>query len=266
MRPLRPGFALLLLALGLGGAAGARGEFSLFQNVWGDVLVATDTTEEGRKLPQASKEQPVYYKGLSMGNLLGEGLRGDQEPGVKELNNFVASVLAKQGYLPARPGKHEPTLLLVLQWGYLDPRTEDLFWFLGYNTRDDIAAPTQINFLGAEVFRRGMRSRTTETILRDAQNPIYGIMISAFDYKTAKTLEPVILWQTRIGLPTNGKSMVEAMPVMLVAAGPAIGRPADKPVLADADAARSGTVNLGELQFLDSFYDPARGPGVGAKK
>lgn len=266
MRFPRARLVLVSLAVVLGSAGTARAEFTLFRNIWGDVLVATDTTEEGKKLPAASKEEPVYYKGLSMGNKLGSGLRGDKEPTVKELNNFAASVLAKQGYLPAQPGKHEPTLLLVLQWGYMDPGTEDLLWFLGYNEKNDIAAPTQIDFLGAEVFRRGMRSRATETILQDAQHPIYGIMISAFDYKTAKTLEPVILWQTRIGLPTNGKSMQDALPVMLVAAGPAIGRPSDKPVLTDADAARAGSVNLGDLQFLDSFDDPMRGKGIGAKK
>jgi len=266
MRLLRPGSALGLLVLTAAGAVTARAEFKFFRNTWGDVLVSTDTTEEGKQLPQASRESPVYYKGLSMGNRLGEGLRGDKEPTVKELNHFTASILAKQGYLPAQPGKHEPTLLLVLQWGYLDPRTEDLFWFLGYHEDQDIAAPTQINFLGAEVFRRGMRSRATEQILSDAQNPIYGIMISAFDYKTAKTLKPVILWQTRIGLPTNGKSMVEAMPAMIAAAGPAIGRPSDRPVMLDADAARAGTVNMDDLKFIDSFHDPARGPGVGTKK
>ena len=51
-----------------------------------------------------------------MGNRLGSGLHGDTEPTIKELNNFAASVLAKQGYLPAKPGVHEPSLLLVLQW------------------------------------------------------------------------------------------------------------------------------------------------------
>ncbi len=75
-----------------------------------------------------------------MGNRLGEGLHGDEEPTVKELSNFTASVLAKQGRLPAQPGKHEPTLLLVLQWGYLRPESDDLLWFLGYNPDNDVAA------------------------------------------------------------------------------------------------------------------------------
>ena len=266
MRLPRPRLALVLLAVALGGSVPAPAEFTLFRNVWGDVLVATDTTEAGKNLPPASREQPVYYKGLSMGNRLGSGLRGDKEPSVKELNNFAASILAKQGYLAAQPGKHEPTLLLVLQWGYLEPSSEDLLWFLGYHMDQDIAAPSQVGLLGAEVFRRGFRSRAVETILQDAQNPIYGIMISAFEYKSAKTLEPVILWQTRIGLPTNGKSMAEALPVMVAAAGPAIGRPSEKPVMLDADAAREGTVNLGELKFLDNFYAPTGGLKDGTKK
>jgi hypothetical protein len=214
-----------------------------------------------------SKEAPAYYKGLSLGNKLGEGLRGDEEPTVKELNAVAATILAKQGYLPAKPGKDEPTLLLVLQWGYIDPRsgTEDLLWFLGYRSENDVAAPSGFG-LGPEVYRRGMRSTAVETILQDAQRPIYGIIISAFEYKSARTLEPVILWQTRIGLPANGKSMLQALPVMIASAGPAIGRPSDKPVLLDSDAARNGSVNLGELKFIESFEDPMRGKGVDSKK
>lgn len=252
------------LAAALGGTSAARAEFSLFNTGWGSVIVATDATEEGKKLPLASKEAPVYYKGLSMGNKLGEGLHGDEEPTVKELNAVAASILAKQGYLPARPGKNEPTLLLVLQWGYMDPRSEDLLWFLGYRTANDIAAPAGFG-LGPEVYRRGMRSPAIETIIQDAQDPIYGIMISAFEYKSAKTLQPVILWQTRIGLPANGKSMLQALPVMMASAGPVIGRPSDKAVLLDSDAARNGSVNLGELKFIDSFEDPMRGKGIGSK-
>src|SRR5690349_19278401 len=95
----------------LGGTSTVRAEFRFFQNSWGSVIVATDATEEGKKLAPASKEEPVYYKGLSMGNKLGEGLHGDQEPTVKELNAVAASILEKQGYLPAKPGQHEPTLL-----------------------------------------------------------------------------------------------------------------------------------------------------------
>lgn len=233
----------------------ARGaEFVLFKNVWGDVIVATDTTEAGKALTPPTQQQPVFYKGMSLGQKLGS-IPGDREPEKKQLNLFVADILARQGYLGAQPGGAEPELFLVLQWGYLDPRSEDLHWFLGYNPEQDIAAPVFPGALGPEVWRRGMRSRLTETILNDAQDAIYGIIVTAFDFKTARTAEPVVYWQTRIGIPANGKSMAEALPVMMLAAGPAIGRPTDKPVLLDADRAREGQVKLGELKFLD--YDSA---------
>src|SRR5688572_14601621 len=237
MRPAPRAVAILLLGFVLTGARGA--EFTLFKSVWGDVIIATDTTTEGKALTLPTLQQPVYYKGMSLGRRLGS-IVGDHEPAEKELNRFIADVLARQGYRDARPGTPEPTLFLVVQWGYLEPGRGDLLWFLGYDPSQDIGAPTGVGLIGPEVFRRGMRSHAVNTILADAQGPIYGIIVTAFEYKSARTPDPIVYWQTRIGLPANGKSMVDALPAMLVAAGPAIGRPADGPVLLDADNARKG--------------------------
>jgi hypothetical protein len=44
-----------------------------------------------------------------------------------------------------------------------------------------------------------------------------------------------------------------------VAAGPAIGRPANMPVLLDADNPREGTVKLNEFKFLE-FLDGSPTP------
>jgi hypothetical protein len=244
LRP-HPALALLLLALG---SVPSHAEFTLFKNIWGDVIVATDTTTAGRALTPPSPDQPVYYKGVSLGRKLGS-IPGDREPDMKQLNEFVAGILAKQGYLAAPRSTTEPELFLVLQWGYIDPEQGG----------EDIGARTNPNMLGPEVFLTNFRSRATTTILEDTQHPIYGIIITAFEFKSARTTEPVVYWQTRIGLPTNGKSMADALPVMLVAAGPAIGRVADGPVLLDADRAREGRVKLGDLKFLD-FEETPRVP------
>jgi hypothetical protein len=251
MRPFQSTLALLLmLALGAT-ASGLRGaDFVLFKNIWGSVIVATDMTKAGRALTPPTPQNPVYYKGVSLGRKLGS-IPGDREPDIRQLNQFVSEVLVKQGYRPAPPEMEAPELLLVLQWGYLKPGSEDLLWFLGYDPAQDIAAPAAINMLGPEVFRRGMRSPEIDTILQDSQNPIYGIIVTAFEFKSAHTTEPIVYWQTRIGLPASGKSMASALPVMVAAAGPAIGRPSDKPVFVDADVAREGQVKFGELKFLD---------------
>jgi hypothetical protein len=222
----------------------------IFSGSWEDVIAVTDMTAQGREIEPPTRDKPVYYRGSSLGCKLGS-IPGDDLPDVKQLNNFVAKVLAKQGYLPARPGVQEPSLLLVLQWGYLQPRTGDLIWFVGYNARDDIAAPIFPGMLGAEVFRRNFRSRNVEAMLDAASGPIYGIIITAFEYKSAKTPNPIIYWQTRIALSAQGKSMAEALPAMALAAGPTIGRETKSSVLYDPNKAREGDVQMGDPEVLE---------------
>ncbi|HEX2101241.1 MAG TPA: hypothetical protein VHF69_11280, partial [Candidatus Synoicihabitans sp.] len=248
MRRSHPALVFLVaLSLGLSRAAGAG--LNLFSNSWGDVIVMTDMTPEGRELTPPTTEQPVYYLGRSLGCRFGS-IPGDRLPDVKAMNDFVAEVLAKQGYVGARSGVHEPTLFLVVQWGYLQPRSGDLLWFLGYNPQEDIAAPVFPGMVGPEVLRRNFRSRTIETILQSASEPIYGIIITAFEFESASTPEPIIYWQTRIGLPARGKSMAMALPTMVLAAGPSIGRETSSPVLRNTDDLRQGRVELGEPEVV----------------
>lgn len=255
MRPFLPvvAFTFAVLGASLPNASAAR--FSLFSQTWGNVIVATDTTKEGRELTPPGPGKPVYYLGQTLGTRLGS-IPGDRLPDDKEMSRFVAGVLAKQGYLGANSGVHSPALYLVLQWGYLTPGSGELLWFLGYNARQDIGAPVSRGMLGPEVWRLGFRSRTTTTILDYAGTPIYGIIITAFDYASASTSKPIIYWQTRIALPANGKSMAEALPAMALAAGPAIGRQSESPVLLDVDEARQGRVELGELEFRGVVEEP----------
>lgn len=247
--------ALILILLGFGLPCASGAGFNLFSPAWGDVIVATDVTDEGRALTSPSPAEPVYYLGRSLGCKFGS-LRGDRLPEVEEMNQFVAKVLARQGYLGADAGVHEPSLFLVVQWGYLEPRSGDLLWFLGYDARQDIAAPVFPGMLGPEVWRRGFRSRAISTILENAGVPIYGIIVTAFEYQSASTSKPIIYWQTRIGLPAQGKTMAEALPAMVLAAGSAIGRESVTPVLIDVDDARKGRVELGELRVRGFVGDP----------
>lgn len=262
--PLRA-IALVVAACGLTLPELSAEPFSFFKSYWGDVLVATDMTAEGRLRPNPTQEKPVYYLGRSLGCRLGS-IAGDQLPDAKTMTDLVVRVLAKQGYRGAQPGVHEPSLFLILQWGYLTPRSGELLWFLGYNAREDIAAPAFPGILGPEVFRRNMRSRAVETILDSADGPLYGIIVSAFDYATVDTANPVIVWQTRIGLPANGKSMAEALPVMLVAAAASIGEYSERTILADADAVRDGRVELGELKAIEVVNDHTIESGSRSKK
>lgn len=238
--------------------------FTLFSKVWGDAIVVTDMTQEGRALTPATVDKPVYYRGLSLGSKLGS-IPGDVAPDEKMFDRFVAKVLAKQGYLGAETGVHDPALFLIVQWGYLTPRTDDLAWFLGYNPNQDIGAPWNPAMLGPEVFLRDFRSDTVETILTTAQEPTYGIIITAFEFKSDSTARPIVYWQTRIGLAAVGKSMAQALPAMIVAGGPTIGRETKTPVLGDTDNPGRGHVELGELKVVGYEDDPGprAAPGKG---
>lgn len=258
MLTLRPALILGMFVLGGGGLAWGADDFGLFRSTWGDVIVATDTTEAGKELVLPTPEQPVYYRGMSLGCKLG-AIPGDAIPVEREVNALVAKVLAQQGYRGARRGVDEPSLFLVVQWGYLKPGTDDLYWFLGYDYRQDTGAQTHPTLMGPEVFRRNMRSRTIETILEGTRTANYGIIVTAFEFKSANSADPVVYWQTRISLPASGKSMQQALPTMILAAGPSIGRPTKTPSLHSADRARSGTVRLGELNILDVISGPAPG-------
>jgi hypothetical protein len=264
MRIDRPFTSLVLAVLSLGLHATRCAGFSLFSRHWGDVIVVTDATKEGRALTPPTPRSPVYFLGRSLGCKLGS-LRGDELPDDKTMNQFVAQVLAKQGYLSAAGGAHEPALFVIVQWGYLQPGSGDLLWFLGYNPADDIAAPSFPGMLGPEVFLRNFRSHSVETILGDANDPIYGIIVTAFEYKSAKTTKPIIYWQTRIGLPANGKSMAQALPTMILAAGPTIGRETTTPTLRDADDVREGRVTLGKLNILGIEEKPVSARPAGGE-
>ncbi len=235
MRLPRPILAVLGAAACLLSSASGS-EFVLFRSVWGNTIVNTDMTAEGRALTPATVEAPVYYLGKSLGTYLGS-IPGDEEPTVREVNKFVTKLLAKQGYLAARPGVHDPTLFVVMQWGYMKPgySETDRAWFLGYNDYRDA----------------GSHSRELDTIIEFFPVPLYGIIVTAFDYASVRTPKPVIYWQTRIALPADGKTMAAALPAMFIAGAPAFGRETRKPILRDADTLREGHVKLGDLKFLD---------------
>jgi len=226
----------------------------VFERYWGDCVVVTDMTEAGRALKPASPESPVYFLGEVYGGRLGS-LHGDRLPDPKEMGRLVAKILAKQGYLPAQPGVHEPQIFLVLQWGRIGNRSGDSLWFLGYDRAQDPAVPVlatasmPLGFtISGPVFRGEFRPREIETVLEYAQEDIYGFIISTFEYKSARTAEPVVLWQTRIGVPANGKSMPDALTTIVQLAGSQIGRETTKPVLRNTEDRY--TTRLGELKII----------------
>ena len=121
MRDCRLLAVCVLAVAGLALPRAQASKFTLFSRAWGNAIVVTDMTQEGRLVASPSPGKPVYYRGVSLGTKLGS-IAGDLIPNQKDFDKFVSKVLAKQGYLGAKPGgPHEPSLYIVVQWGYMTP-------------------------------------------------------------------------------------------------------------------------------------------------
>jgi len=88
-----------------------------------DFTVITEMTAEGRKYPTPSPGNPIYYKTVLGTYLqLGQGMpAGEKSPAMTELQERLRSALATNGYLPAAPPEHKPSVVIMFYWGSHTP-------------------------------------------------------------------------------------------------------------------------------------------------
>lgn len=81
------------------------------------MTVITEMTEAGKKLPEVTPQAPAYFVTQSAGfHSLGEP-SNTKAPLPAELEGMLKKALAANGYLPATPPAHAPSLLVVYTWG-----------------------------------------------------------------------------------------------------------------------------------------------------
>ena len=85
-----------------------------------DFNVISEMTDAGRRMPQPSPEQPVYYE-LELGKA--PQLRGDSDgnpksPDLEYLEQTLSRALADNGLLPGAPPTNPSTVFLACHWGY----------------------------------------------------------------------------------------------------------------------------------------------------
>jgi hypothetical protein len=211
-----------------------------------EVIVNTDITPEGAKLPPASRERPVYYFAASLGYRdLGGIIAGDKPPTKETMYDRIAKALAKQGYLPA-DADHPPTQLVVFAWGSLYVRS------YAWNPQRPIPdlpihgnQPQMLRFLGGE--KLGLISRTptvpeiefgpellklppaAEKFWTAASDDLYMAVVLGYDFQAAAHKERRLLWRTRIACPSRGLVMAETLPTMVSIAAPLIARETEVP-------------------------------------
>jgi hypothetical protein len=98
---------------------------------------------------------------------------------------------------------------------------------------------------------RWMHSGTAERVMQLAESDLYITSIQAFDLEKLDAGKMVLLWHTRIICEARGLYMSAAIPTMIVAGGPYIGRETKKPVWRDAYELKKARVDFGELKTLE---------------
>ena len=250
---------LLLFTTLVGSSLRAAGFLDFAAHTTPDVLTVTDVTEAGRSWPSPEPGKPVYYEAISFGARNFPGLHGDVKPSPRAMGDLIVKTLAEQGFLRA-PKKGVAKVFLSIGWGYsranlgalgfLGGNKLDLMWELE-SSPDEVGPP------------RWMRSITTEQIMNAANSDLYIASIQAFDLEKLDAGEKVLLWHTRIACEARGLVMANAIPTLVVAGGPFIGRETKKPVWRYAAELRKAHVGFGELKTVEMIEAPAANDPAG---
>lgn len=218
-----------------------------------DVLAVTDVTDEGRSWPLPEPGKPVYYEAVSYGSRNYPGLRGDIEPNPRAMLRLIVSTLAEQGFEPTKE-KGGAKIFLSISWGFAHGDL-GMLRFLGGDKLGLMWELDTGGMITPNVFRRGFRSVTAAKVMSVANNDLYIASIQAFDLKKLDAGEKVLLWHTRIACSASRLTMADALPTMIVAAGPFFGRETKQPEWRDIAALKKAHVDFGALKLME-YIEP----------
>lgn len=231
-------------------------------------ITVTDLTPQGRLMRPPSPSAPLYYTAINAGYLdLGGIIAGEHSISHKEVNHTMLKVLAKQGLLPAPAGR-TPDVVLMWRWGTMNVQrmpTGDPSYAPQINERamlrflggDKIGINTHVDpyFADFELPPGLLHESTTAEALRDvAHDNLFIVHIAAYAPHLDEHGRPIQLWNTRISAPSKGYWLPEALPSMIVMAGPCIGRETTAPVWVRASERFHAEVLFGDLKVLE-FLD-----------
>jgi hypothetical protein len=228
---------------------------SLQKNPQLELTVITEMTDEGKKLPPVSQQQPAYYVLQASGfHEFGDFTSPSNPMTATELQGVLQKSLAANGYLPAPAGPLRPTLLIVYTWGaYNGGKSEPIFG-------ERQAFLNRAMLVGGQKFARQMVSALeavdamvqagvpTDVILfvngvhqyetsdpkhalfvDQAEQELYYVVASAYDYASAASNRRRLLWRTRMTVNSAGLSLTQSLPPLITSAAPFFGRDMPEP-------------------------------------
>lgn len=228
----------------------------------GNVIVVTDVTTAGRLVAPPTRGQPVFYVAAAgQYREFGDVIAGERRPSPAEAKTQVTRALAGQGYLPAGAATAPPSLVIVYNWGTLNPMIDDRF---GTEAEPKSIVYNQEQMLamlgGDKIFQMPENSFVREDLLAAAGVALYFIVISAYDAKELQAGIKNLLWRTRVAVPAQGLWMPDAFPDMIASGALHFGRETAQPAWVRERDRQRGNVTMGELEILGMDEDQERLP------
>ena len=255
-----------------------------------DQTVITEMTEEGKKLPPPSRENPAYYVAEPGGFHVEGHSPGDEQPPAADLERSMKQALAINGYQPSSPG-HPPSLLIIYYWGShnnLDQGSAEVpstaFTDAGHKNLLSRAALVGGNKFAGELKKalelqdrqremaaaappeyNGMmsafgplqrfteRDPKTRQLYEESKADCYYVVASAYDYLAAARGQRILLWRSKMTVDAQGVSMTDTLPGLILNAGTYFGRDMPEPATITKRVSREGQVRLGPLEVKDYF-------------
>jgi hypothetical protein len=244
-----------------------------------EMTVFTEMTNDGKKVTPATREHPVYYEVVAPGYRQEGGAMAYHPPPPSELLDALEKSLAAAGYLRATSGP-SPALLLVEHWG-AHTRVDDMF----AESDPDLAVKNIIaraRLIGGESFARQLleaynydilapselatgafsklgqlrdSSPTMRFLFEQAQEDVYFVVASAYDYAATARNEKSLLWRTTMTANTQGVSMKQTFPPLIATATPYFGHETTQALAISARGIPEGKVELGELRVIGEAED-----------
>jgi hypothetical protein len=196
------------------------------------VNVVVQLTADGKKVSPPAKESPAYYYPMVAGYTVeGAPMAGEKEPPQLPILQKLAVELANQNYFVATDRTPAPSVMLVFNWGIVNPLEDVSETFelprtlLEEQQADRAANPPR----GAGMAVAGMNSSASlandQTGTRGKDESRYLVVVSAFDYQSFLTKKKkVLLWKTIMSVPMAGTNFIESYPRLITEGAAWFGR------------------------------------------
>lgn len=251
--------------------------------------------------PVSPEHPATYQLDYAGFHPMGELSAGHQLPTQEEMEQLLTRVLNSQGYQAVTPATQPPDLLLVYIWGthnritQLDDDSpasaeavrrniiERALLVGGKKFADELNkviddsqraadgaastarlpgfTPIMMTDLDTPVKKFELKNPNNQFLLEQSLDDCYYVVASAYDYRAVAAGKKELLWRTRMTVNAQGVSMQQALPTVVMSAGPFFGRETVESAVIQRRAVPDGTIEIGTPTVVQ-----ASDPGAAAAK